>query len=219
MGVTAASGEGIMPLSVDEDILHIPQRLAAKLSGAALNSNYQPASNYAGYDAAMKAITGSHANFTIPSGLKYKQAPKQCARYALLVAWSIYKGKAASISEIYVNEDDYATWGSAYGTATTVQSMSTIPAYQADVTENDILLAIDAQLQMGRPALIQVYNASIGDFHWATVIGKDNSKNTVGEKYTVADPATGTKVKLTNMAYYPNGGKIVGYAILSTALS
>lgn len=224
MGTTAASNEGIMPLSVDEDILHIPQRLAAKLSGATLNSNYQPTSNYLGYDAAMKAITGSHANFTVPSNYHKQQQGRQCARYALMSAWSIYLNREVTTSEVKVDSNGNVYWGNTingkYRAATPIRSDPNASSFAyADIGASDILAIIDAQLHLNRPAMIEVRNKAGNDFHWATVIGKDNSKSTVGEKYTVIDPYDDKIKKVSTMQYYNNGdGDIVGCAILSTSL-
>ena len=225
MRIAIASDEGIMPLSVDEKILYIPQRLAAKLSGATLNENYQPTSNYAGYDAAMKAITGSHANFTVPDNYHKKQQSRQCARYALMSAWSIYLNREVTTSEVKVDSNGYVFWGNTingkYRVATPIRSDPSAAEFAyADIDANSILAIIDAQLHLNRPAMIEIRNKAGNDFHWAAVIGKDNSESTVGEKYTVIDPYDNTIKKLSTMQYYNNGdGDIVGCAILSTSLN
>lgn len=219
----APSNTEIAPLSLiqssEDEARHIPQRLAAKMSGATLNLNYQPTSNYMGYDAAMKAIQGTHSQLSAPVSYRYNQHTEGCfcAKAALATALSIRDKKQWKPSD--VKEDEYGlTW-----TEDGVKSFVT--KYYSDLTKTEVLLAIDAQLQMGHPVLVQVRkdngtNMDVLAQHWATVIAKTKTTGSYGERYKVIDPDTGTIVVMNQMAYYePSNDNITGYAIVSEALS
>ena len=220
----APSNSEIAPLkltqSTEAEARHIPQRLAAKLSGATLNlNNYQPTSNYAGYDAAMKAIQGTHSQLSAPTSYRYNQHTEGvfCARAALATALSIRDKKQWKPSD--VDEDQFGLTWSEDG----VKSFTT--NYYSDLTKTEALLAIDAQLHLGHPVLVQVRKnngTSMGvmDQHWATVIAKTKTTGSYGERYKVIDPDTGTIVVMNQMAYYePSNDNITGYAIVSESLS
>ncbi len=220
---SAPSNNGVMPLglvdSTEAEARHIPQRLAAKLSGATLNSNYQPASNYAGYDAAMKAIQGVHSPFSNYDDYIYNQHTEgcSCAKAALATALSLRDKSPWKPSDIDENTNGL-TWSEDGVKSFTMRDYSTL-------TKTEVLLAIDAQLHMGHPVLVQVRknngtNMSAEAQHWATVVAKTKTTGSYGERYSVIDPATGTTVAMNQMAYYePSNDNITGYAIVSEALS
>ena len=214
--------------SMDE-IRHIPQRLASLMSGVQLTSNYTPiysggATSVAAYQNAMNQIKGSHSNLYYHSDWCYSQKDINadystsnpswsCPTYALATALSIMN-KARITPKSIADQDGTDGTGTKWNNHGAIVVTSDLAS---GLTESEILLAIDAQLEMGRPAIIHVYTIDAVQ-HWATVIGKDNTKTSVGEKYTIIDPANGTKCSLNQMAYY-NGSNIEGYAILSDTVA
>lgn len=198
----------------------IPQRLASLISGVALTSNYTPiyshgATDVAAYQSAMNKIKGYHSTIYCPQDYRYAQktdtyfggdADKwMCSAYAIATAKSIYDGK-----QWFPNDVACDTVNGAYWEEVTKVDVGDNP----DLTEDEILLAIDAQLEMGKPALIQAKRNSDGGLHWAVVIGKSSSGGTVGSRYTIIDPWNGSQCSLGEMMYYRDGGTFVGYAIL-----
>lgn len=212
-------------------IRKIPQRLAAKWAGINVTGTYEPsinsAADYNAYQTAMNKITGNHTGISYwdakNKGFCYSQsdttasyatanATSACPTYALATALSIYTGVAHTPKSIHPNGTGLV-W-----TEHDALAVTKGVNYCSNLTESEILLAIDAQLAMGRPAIIHLYkNENIQ--HWATVIGKDNSKSDKGEKYTIIDPWDGSKRLLKEMTYYNSGTAINGYAIISDELS
>lgn len=201
----------------------IPQRLASLISGVPLTSNYTPiyshgATDVAAYQSAMNKIKGYHSTIYCPQNYRYAQETgtyfngcdygcvdkSMCSAYAIATARSIYDG-----IQMFPNEVKHNSRGVLWEEVTKVDVGN-----NSDLTEDEILLAIDAQLEMGKPALIQAKRNSDGALHWATVIGKSSSGGTVGSRYTIIDPWNGSQCSLGEMMYYKDGGTFVGYAIL-----
>lgn len=218
-------------------IRKIPYRLACSWAGIGVTSNYDPnitsGSDYMKFQSAMNRITGSNIAFQTATGTHdwyywqngynygYENASRSCATFAFATALSIYNKTSITPDKIATNSPTDG-WGTVWGSrGATLITKGDYP----DLTDNEIFLAIDAQLAMGRPAIIHVYT-NANDQHYATVIAKDDTQTDVGKKYTIVDPAksSGTgngKAKeclLEDMAYY-TGNNIDGYVILSEALT
>lgn len=82
-------------------------------------------------------------------------------------------------------------------------------ATRITANEEDALLAVDAQLQLGNPAIVRLYSP-LTDQHWVTIIGKKDND------YTIIDPYDGKEKLLSNNIHYKeNDGYITDYVILS----
>ena len=219
MGITAASDEGIMPYVDANDknelkIRKIPQRLAAKMAGVNVGSTYEPIINNqtdaAAYQKALNEITGNHSISFKTEYCQNQGDSGQCASYSIAIAKSIIEGKLIPQSEIGDNPD-FATHG-----ATRIWKT----AANDGLTESEILLAIDAQLTMGRPAIVQCRKdsnySSKKNAHWAVVVSKS------GSQYTIIDPITTKEgswtCSLSKMQWYNSSIGLTGYAIFSTEL-
>lgn len=204
----------------------IPYRLACSWGGVAMTNTFEPIitneTDYRRYKSAMDRITGSHSDISYDDAKKkgfcfaqndanadYATANRTaaCATYALATAKSIYTGVKHTPKSIHPNGTG-VVWTN-HGALAITKGVT----YCNNLTESEILLAIDAQLAMGRPAIIHIYKDA-NTQHWATVIGKDDSKSDIGEKYTIIDPWDGSKRILSDMTYYKSGTSINGYAIL-----
>lgn len=215
-----ASGEGAIPYvnpnNADElKIRKIPQRLAAKKAGVEVSpATYEPRINNptdaAAYQRALNEIKGNH---NIPFKTDYCQNQgnsRQCASYSIAIAKSIIAGKKIPQSEIGDNPD-FATNG-----ATRIWKT----AANDGLTENEILLAVDAQLTMGRPAIVQCRKdgnyQSKENAHWAVVVEK------TGSQYKIIDPITTKEGAwtcwLSEMQWYNSSIGLTGYAIFSEEL-
>lgn len=190
------------------DLKNIPNYLAAKMAGIGVNSNGNPiinsASDYANWQDALNRISGNHSNLYVNSKYKYTQTGSNnygfgdpqsaCAAFAFATALSIKYNKT-------ITPDDLSVRGSSlsYANETRLGSVHVYETtdkqykgYEIEGTESDIFLAIDAQLQLGNPALIHV-KTDDGLEHWATVIGKKD------DVYTVIDPWDGRECSLDEM--------------------
>lgn len=204
-------------------VRYIPERLACLIAGIRTNSvTYEPIIttelDYRLFQKAMEKIKGYHATIYCPTKYRYAQNTgtyfngcnygcndkSMCSAYAIATARSIYDGKQMLPNEVKHNSD-----GVLWSEVTEVDV-----GRNSDLTEDEILLAIDAQLEMGKPALIQAKRNSDGKVHWATVIGKSGSEGSAGDNYTIIDPWNGSQCSLGEMMYYKDGGTFVGYAIL-----
>lgn len=201
--------------TTDEQRRKIPYLLAAKIAGLDVNSSYMPIINSAtdsnAYSSAMQTIKGNHANLQVNSSYRYSQtgnnygynnAISSCATYALATALSIHKNEM-------ITPDEIVTTSSTNGHNPNWVHHG---AHSFTASEEDTMLAIDAQLQLGHPVLIHATGFSsdgVASEHWATVIGKNNGE------YTIIDPYYGDVRSLSNMQIYKNDGQIVGYAIIS----
>lgn len=219
-GFAAVSDEGIMPLvdsNIEGDVLKvrkIPQRLAAKMAGINVGSTYEPIINNqtdaAAYQNALSKIRGNHS-VSFSDDDCHIQAPSECARYALATALSINGVKKNGRKIQPQDIDAGVTWAN-YGATRVAQNRDCF-----DLTENEILLSVDAQLTMGRPVIVQCRKnwTDLGQ-HWAVVVAKS------GSQYTVIDPAKtsskDTTCFLTNMEYYTSSIGLTGYVILSENL-
>lgn len=219
MGIAAASDEGIMPYADTNStniskIRKIPQRLAAKMAGIDVGSTYEPIINNqidaAAYQNALNEIKGNHS-ISFDNDDCHLQATNECARYALATALSINGVKRNGRRIQPEDIDAGVTWGN-YGATRIVEGTDC-----SGLTENEILLAVDAQLTMGRPIIVQCRKNWTGlGQHWAVVVKKS------GSHYTVIDPAKTSSVDttclLTDMEFYTDSIGLTGYVILSQNL-
>ncbi len=209
-----SSAVGYAGTTTAKKIENIPYSLAAKRAGLSVDSDGMPringSSDYNQFNAEMNKIRNVNKKISCKAEYRYSQtgnsygytnATTSCATYALATAVSIREGKA-------ITPKDIVTESSTSGHGT---SWSSHDAYKVEnCSEQNVLLAVDAQLSLGNPVLIHATD-SYGSGHWATVIGKDSN----GE-YTIIDPYYGEECKLSEMQIYKNqGGKLDQYVVVS----
>lgn len=203
---------------------YIPNLLAAKMAhlsttntGPIINS----AAEYQSYQNAMVTIKGNHSKMYCPSSYRYSQTggnsygktdpEHSCAAFAFATALSMKYGQKITPREVNTTEEGYMK------TKTLSSSVSEWSAgdkkgyWISSSSEDETLLGIDAQLQLGNPVLIHVVKdpQNPASQHWAVVTGKQNGK------YSIIDPWDGTERSLENMEIYCKGGSIQDYVILS----
>lgn len=204
--------------TTDTQRRNIPYMLAAKRAGLNWTSSGSPiinsSSDFQAYQKQMNLIRT--LNYTVPNSRNgnyyysqtgsddygYDNPKSSCATYALATALSIKNNTMIKPNEIVTNSssDGHGTNWSKHG------------AYAYSASEEETLLAIDAQLCLGNPVLIHATgknSAGEDSEHWATVVGKDNGT------YKIIDPYYGDYRDLDDMQIYKNSGQIVGYAIIS----
>lgn len=225
-GVAASSSVSYATTNAQKKI--IPSLLAAKMAG--ITTTYSDGSpllkTWADQNAfanAKKIINGDHANLTYKkeycyvqnvSGSAYGLSDPQhaCAAFAFATALSIKNGRMITpadvktdginiISEVSLG-DDVREWRTTVGET----------GYRiADSEGAETLEGINAQLQLGNPAIVHVSGNKNSDGttrqHWVTVIGKK------GNDYTVIDPWDGQKKSLQSVIDYH--GSVKDYAIIS----
>lgn len=211
-------------------IRKLPVRTACVFAGVSMNSDYVPqyTSNMDiyNYNQIMGKIQDKHETLSCKSEWRYSQTGNSygytnptysCPTYALATALSIYKGQTITPDRISSNSTTDGT-GTKWLAHNSIAITTDVP-YCSDLTESEILLAIDTQLAQGRPALIKVTRNSDCLDHWATVIRKTSTTGNVGNRYTVIDPYYGNQCTLSNMVCYKDGAAITGYAILTDEIS
>lgn len=204
--------------TTDAQKKRIPYFLAAKMAG--LNFNHDTGSpsinsayEYQAYQRAWDTIKGDHRKLSYKSEYCYAQngsnnygysnAGVSCPTFALATALSIKEGKQITPDQIETNSktDGTNTQWDKHG------------ATRIAASEEDCLLAVDAQLQLGNPALIHINGKNVAndssDQHWVTVIGKKDND------YIIIDPYNGKEKMLSAELTYKNGGTIADYVILS----
>lgn len=201
----------------------IPNYLAAKMAGLNVNANGSPmidsSSEYLAWQSALNTIKGDHANLSYKSEYCYNQnrdnytgnPKKSCAAYAFATALSIKYGQKITPDDVKANangEIDEPKYE--YDSSILVWKAGDKVGYRIGGEESDILFAIDAQLQLGNPALIHVVDKTTKDQHWATVIGKENGE------YTIIDPWNGKQRPLSQMEIYCNGNSYIKDCVILT---
>lgn len=208
-GIYSINSVATTSITITEDNVHkLPTLIAAKRAGISVDSNGSPIihnnnENKAFYSE-MDKIENVTKNIYCKPGYKYSQTtndygvtnPKgNCARFALATAKSIKYGGTYTPDKIKMGSNG-VNW-------------SSNGAIRKYCDKEEALLAINAQLSLGNPALIYV-KSSEGQ-HWATVTGRNANGS-----YTIIDPWDGTTRDLTEMEHYTNENDIAGYAIIST---
>lgn len=208
-----------------DQLRYIPQLLAAKMAhlpttstGPVINSG----ADYQNYQNAMATIKGNHSKMYCPTAYRYSQTggnsygltdpEHSCAAFAFATALSMKYGQKITPREVNTTAE---------GAIITETLSSSVSEWSAGdkkgywitaSTEDEALLGIDVQLQLGNPVLIHTdgYNSKWqGSQHWAVVTGKQNGK------YSIIDPYDGTERSLENMEIYKRNGSILDYVILS----
>lgn len=149
----------------------IPRFLAAKLAHLNYDTNTGSPSINSGYDAqayqaAWNTIKGDHSKLSYKAEYRYNQnvsgsaygltSPQSaCAAFAFATALSVKENRKITPDKVKtdgVNEikqdvlgNGYYKWNSDEGSA-----------YRITASEEDCLLAVDAQLQLGNPAVIHI---------------------------------------------------------------
>lgn len=182
------------------------------MSGVYVSSTGSPSinssSDYTHWQTAMNTIRGDHSRFQFSSSYVYDQTKESpnygyvdhntsCATFALATALSIKNNSR-------ITPDKISTDSSTSGHGTNWGAHGAY--YISETSESNVLLGVDAQLQLGNPVLVHAVSSK-GE-HWATVIGKENGI------YKVVDPYYGSIVPLNQMTYYEEGS-LKDYVILS----
>lgn len=180
------------------------------MAGVYVSSTGSPSinssSDYTHWQTAMNTIRGDHASFKFNPAYQYSQtgynygyddATTSCSTFALATALSINGNKK-------ITPDQISTDSSTSGHGTNWGAHGAY--YISETSESNVLLGVDAQLQLGNPVLVHAVSSK-GE-HWATVIGKENGI------YKVVDPYYGSIVPLNQMTYYEEGS-LKDYVILS----
>lgn len=204
---------------------YIPQLLAAKMAhlpttstGPVINSG----ADYQNYQNAMTTIKGNHSKMYCPPEYRYSQTggnnygktdPRHsCAAFAFATALSMKYGQEITPREVNTTEEGYMITKTLSSSVSEWRAGDKKGYWISASSEDETLLGIDAQLQLGNPVLIHVNgknSANQDSEHWAVVTGKINGK------YSIIDPWDGTERSLENMEIYKRNGSIQDYVILS----
>lgn len=200
-GIYSANSVSATSITITENnVYKLPTLLAAKRAGISVDYDGSPIINnnneYKAFNSEMDKIKNVKKSIYCDSKYKYSQGNDiyNCAKYALATAKSIKYGGTNTPSTIKMGSNG-VDWN----------SNGAIRRYCG---KDEALLAINAQLSLGNPALIYV-NSSEGQ-HWATVTGRSENGS-----YTIIDPWDGTSRNLTDMEHYTSEDDIAGYAIIS----
>ncbi len=153
----------------------------------------------------LSIIQNVSVDINCPTAYRYSQTansygftfPKErCAAYALATAKSIINKKTITPKDLITDDGKIDSW-------------LANDAFRLYTTAEKSYLAINAQLSMGKPALIYVKNPSNGREHWGTVVARVNGI------YWLIDPWEGKRVQISDMQIFKEGGASVsGYAIV-----
>lgn len=191
----------------ESNVYKLPTLLAAKRAGISVDYDGSPLihneNEYKAFNSEMDKIENVTKSIYCKPSYKYSQTTDDygvpnptgnCARFALATAKSIKYGETYTPDTIIMNSSG-VDWN----------SNGAIRRY---CDKDEALLAINAQLSLGNPALIYV-KSSEGQ-HWATVTGRNANGS-----YMIIDPWDGTTRDLTEMEHYTSENDIAGYAIIS----
>lgn len=210
----------------------IPKLLAAKMAG--ITNTYADGTpmlttweEHNAYAQAQQIIRGDHANLSYKKDYCYVQnvsgpiyglsTPKSaCGAFAFATALSIKNGRRITPEDVKTNGVNRIVESSLGDEVLLWQTKSGEKGYRITDSEGERTLeGIDAQLQLGNPAVLHLKREGSSEQHWVTVIGKQNGE------YTVIDPYDGAAKSLSSLRIMrkdeegKDKGIISDYAIVS----